>query len=47
MTASAAITTPDLSRGASISSTPSGAIHDLGRTFLDLAGRPVADIELY
>jgi hypothetical protein len=26
---------------------PGGAIHDLGRTFLDLAGRPVADIDLY
>jgi hypothetical protein len=26
---------------------PGGAIHDLGRTFLDLAGPPVADIDLY
>jgi hypothetical protein len=26
---------------------PEGAIHDLGRTFLDIAGSPIADIGLY
>jgi hypothetical protein len=26
---------------------PEGAVYDLGRTFLDIAGLPIADIELY
>jgi hypothetical protein len=26
---------------------PRGAIYDLWRTFLDIAGPPIADIELY
>jgi hypothetical protein len=26
---------------------PGGAVFDLGRTFLDLAGPPIADIKLY